>query len=277
MVFLCKSVFSRTLRRKSLYMEAPTIIERGEYKYVEAGSGEPLVVLHGLFGALSNFADVLDHFSNRFRVIIPMLPIYELPMLSTSAKNIAKHIEGFVDELELGKVHLLGNSLGGHVGLIFTRDNLDRVASLSLTASSGLYENAFGNSFPRREDKTFIRDKVAVTFFDPKHATDELVDECFEAVNSREKILRILAIAKSAIRHNMSKDLPSMSIPVCLIWGRNDIITPPEVAEEFQAGFPDSELFWIDECGHAPMMEHPKQFNEILDAWYVSRGMGGKL
>ena len=255
-------------------MEPLTIIERGEYKYVEAGSGEPLVVLHGLFGALSNFADVFDHFSDRFRVIIPMLPIYELPMLSTSAKNLAKHIEGFVDELALEKVHLLGNSLGGHIGLIFTRDNLDRVASLSLTASSGLYENAFGNSFPRREDKTFIRDKVAVTFFDPKHATDALVDECFEAVNSREKILRILAIAKSAIRHNMSKDLPSMNIPVCLIWGRNDIITPPEVAEEFHAGFPDSDLFWIDECGHAPMMEHPKQFNTILDAWFAGRGIG---
>jgi pimeloyl-ACP methyl ester carboxylesterase len=258
-------------------MVSPTVIERGEYRYVESGSGETLLVLHGLFGALSNFADVLDHFSARFRVIIPMLPIYELPMLSTSAKNISKHIEGFVEELELDKVHLLGNSLGGHVGLIFTRDNLSRVSSLSLTASSGLYENAFGNSFPRREDKTFIRNKVAVTFFDPKHATDELVDECFESVNSREKILRILAIAKSAIRHNMSKDLPTMSIPVCLIWGRNDIITPPEVAEEFHAGFPDSDLFWIDECGHAPMMEHPKQFNQILDAWYIGREMGRQL
>ena len=120
----------RTQRRKTSLMEPLTIIERGEYKYVEAGSGEPLVVLHGLFGALSNFADVFDHFSDRFRVIIPMLPIYELPMLSTSAKNLAKHIEGFVDELALEKVHLLGNSLGGHVGLIFTRDNLDRVCVL---------------------------------------------------------------------------------------------------------------------------------------------------
>lgn len=257
----------------SYTMESPEIIERGAFKYIEAGSGEPLIVLHGLFGALSNFRDVFAHFSGRFRVIIPMLPIYELPMLQTSAKNLAEHIEGFVDELSLDKVHLLGNSLGGHVGLIFTKNNLNRVASLSLTASSGLYENAFGNSFPRREDKTFIREKVAVTFFDPKHATDELVDECFEAVNSREKVLRILAIAKSAIRHNMAKDLPAMNVPVCLIWGRNDIITPPEVAEDFHAGFPDSDLFWIDSCGHAPMMEHPGEFNRILEGWYNKRGI----
>jgi len=100
-----------------------------------------------------------------------------------------------------------------------------------------------------------------------------LVDECFEAVNSREKVLRILAIAKSAIRHNMAKDLPNMTCPVCLIWGRNDIITPPEVAEEFQAGFPDSDLFWIESCGHAPMMEHPEEFNRLLEAWYDARGI----
>ena len=62
---------------------------------------------------------------------------------------------------------------------------------MSLTASSGLYENAFGSSFPRREDKQFIRDKVGETFFDPRHATDELVDECFAIVNDRNRVLRI--------------------------------------------------------------------------------------
>ena len=118
------------------------IVERGQYRYVEEGEGTPLVLLHGLFGALSNFEDVRAHFSQYFRVITPMLPIYELPMLETNAKNMAKHIAGFIDELGLDKVHLLGNSLGGHVGLIYTRDNIDKVASLSLTASSGLYENA---------------------------------------------------------------------------------------------------------------------------------------
>ena len=252
---------------------APIIQEMGEFRYVESGTGEPLILLHGLFGALSNFEAVKAHFSKRFRVIIPMLPIYELPLLSTSAKSIAEHIAGFVDAMKLDRFHLLGNSLGGHVGLIYTRKHPDRVITLTLTASSGLYENAFGNSFPRREDKSFIREKVAVTFYDPIHATDELVEECFEAVNSREKVLRILAIAKSAIRHNMSKDLPEMGLPVCLIWGKNDQITPPEVAEEFQAGFPDSDLFWIDACGHAPIMKHPEAFNRILSAWYDARGI----
>lgn len=250
------------------------IIELGEYKYVEEGTGEPLIVLHGLFGAMSNFTHVREHFSKRFRVITPILPIYELPLRQTNASTIAEHIKGFVDAMNLDKVHLLGNSLGGHVGLIFTKNHIERVSSLTLTASSGLYENAFGNSFPRREDKESIRNKVAVTFFDPLLATDELVEECFEAVNNRNKVLRILSIAKSAIRHNMEKDLPAMTIPVCLIWGRNDIVTPPDVAESFLAGLPDANLYWIDKCGHAPMMEHPEEFNEILSDWYDSRSIG---
>lgn len=251
----------------------PQVITENKFQYVEQGEGEPLMLLHGLFGALSNFRDVLDHFSTRYRVIIPMLPLFDLPLLNTSAKSIAAHVAAFIDFKGLDNIILLGNSLGGHVGLIYTREHPEKVKALVLTASSGLYENAFGSSFPRREDKEFIRKKVAVTFYDPEHASDELVDECYAVVNDRNRVLRILAIAKSAIRHNMASDLPNMNVPACLIWGRNDTITPPEVAGEFQTLLPDAELFWIDKCGHAPMMEHPQEFNTILDKWLASRNL----
>ena len=65
----------------------------------------------------------------------------------------------------------------------------------------------------------------------------------------------------------MGGDLHKMDLPVCLIWGKNDQITPPEVAEEFHKLLPNSELFWIDECGHAPMMEKPQEFNNLLEPW----------
>jgi 2-hydroxy-6-oxonona-2,4-dienedioate hydrolase len=94
-----------------------------------------------------------------------------------------------------------------------------------------------------------------------------LVEEVFGIINDKAKLFRILAIAKSAIRHNMRDELPAIAIPVCLIWGRNDTVTPPEVAEEFHELLPHSSLFWIDACGHAPMMEHPIEFNAILDPW----------
>lgn len=226
-----------------------------------------LLVLHGLFGALSNFKDVLDEFSADYKVVIPIMPIYDLPLLKTNVKELANYIEKFVEFKGYSDVTLLGNSLGGHVSLVYTVANSENVKALVLTGSSGLYENAFGGSFPRREDKVYIRKKVETTFYDPANATDDLVEEVFGIINDRNKLIRVLAIAKSAIRHNMRDELEGITIPTCLIWGKNDGVTPPEVAEEFHELLPNSELHWIDKCGHAPMMEHPAEFNSILKPW----------
>ncbi len=244
------------------------LIEEGKFKYIQKGEGELLVILHGLFGALSNFKDVFDRFSSEYSVVIPMLPIYDLPIINTNVKNLAKYLAKFIEHKGFDKVNLLGNSLGGHVALVYANKHPEKVSKMILTGSSGLYENAFGGTFPRREDKEFLRQKIELTFYDPAMVTDELVDECHEAVNNREKVIRILAIAKSAIRHNMAKQLEKYPMPVCLIWGKNDTITPPEVAEEFHEKIPNSYLYWIDKCGHAPMMEHPETFNNLLADWF---------
>ncbi|TKB96980.1 alpha/beta fold hydrolase [Pedobacter cryophilus] len=240
------------------------IKEEKGFSYIEEGEGEVLLLLHGLMGALSNWEGVIEEFKGKYKVVIPMLPIYDLPLLTTGVKSLAKYVHKFIKYKEFDQVILLGNSLGGHVGLIYALSHQEMVKALVLTGSSGLYENAFGGSFPKRESYDFIKEKVQITFFDPETATKELVDEVYEIVNNRHKVIRILAMAKSAIRHNMSKDLSKIKIPVALIWGKNDKITPPEVAEEFNLLLPDSELTWIDQCGHAPMMERPKEFNETL-------------
>lgn len=244
-----------------------SIIEEGKFRYIEQGNGPVLLSLHGLFGALSNFQDLFNHFSAKYRVIIPLMPIYDLPVEDTHVKSLSHFVEEFVAFKQLNQLNLLGNSLGGHVSLVYTVANPEKVARLILTGSSGLYENAFGGSFPRREDKEFIRNRVAFTFYDPKNATDELVDEVFGLINDRNKLVRILALAKSAIRHNMAEELHQIKCPVCLIWGKQDGITPPDVAEDFHRLIPQSSLYWIDKCGHAPMMEQPEAFNRILSEW----------
>ena len=244
------------------------IVKDNKYEYVDIGKGPVVIFLHGLMGALSNFEKTANIIAKGgYRVIIPSLPIYTLPILNTSAKGISRFLEKFIGDLKLKDVSLLGNSLGGHVALIYTKNNPKTVKRLLLTGSSGLYEKAMGDSFPRREDYNYIKEKTQDVFFDPKIATKELVDEVFESVNSREKVIRILAIAKSAIRHNMAKELPNMKQDTCLLWGKNDTVTPPEVAEEFHKLLPNSDLFWFDKCGHAPMMEHPIDFANTCVEW----------
>lgn len=241
------------------------IIEDDGFKYIEAGKGETLVLLHGLMGELSNWELVIKQFKDRYHVVIPILPIYELPILTLGVKALSRYLHRFLKFKRLNQVVLVGNSLGGHVGLVFTVAHQEFVKALVLTGSSGLYENAFGGSFPRRESYDYIKEKVEFTFYDPATATKELVDDVFKTVNDRSRVIRILTMAKSAIRHNMAKELSKITIPVSLIWGKNDKVTPPEVAEEFHQLLPNSELNWVDQCGHAPMMEHPAIFNAYLE------------
>ncbi len=236
----------------------------GKFKYVAEGNGEPLILLHGLFGALSNFKDLVDHFKHSYRVIIPLLPLYDLSLLDTSVSGLAKHVTKFIEHEKLSNFHLLGNSLGGHIGLVYTLKHQNLVKSITLTGSSGLFENGMGETYPKRGDYNYVQKKTELTFYDPKVATKELVDEVFHIINNRLKALKIIALARSAIKHNLGDELQEIKIPVCLIWGKNDTITPPMVAEEFHKLLPTSELHWIDKCGHAPMMEVPAEFNTIL-------------
>ncbi len=240
------------------------IKQSGKFKYVEEGQGEPLILLHGLFGALSNFKDLVDHFRTTHQVIIPMLPLFDLSLLDTSVSGLAKHVQKFIDAKGLTNVHLLGNSLGGHVGLVYTLKHQHLVKTITLTGSSGLFENGMGETYPKRGDYEYIRKKTELTFYDPKVASKDLVDEVFGIVNNRLKAIKIITLARSAIKHNLGDELKGIKVPACLIWGKNDTITPPMVAEEFHQLLPTSQLHWIDKCGHAPMMEVPDEFNVIL-------------
>ncbi|MEP5255683.1 MULTISPECIES: alpha/beta fold hydrolase [Winogradskyella] len=244
-----------------------------EFRYIEVGEGKPIIVLHGLMGGLSNFDGVTKYFSSKgYKVIIPELPIYSMSLLKTNVKSFANYLKDFIEYKGLDEVILLGNSLGGHIGLYHTKLYPSKIKALIITGSSGLYESAMGGGYTKRSDYEVMKKKAQEVFYDPEVATKEIVDEVYETVNDRNKLIKTLAIAKSAIRHNMAKDLPNMTTPVCIIWGKNDNVTPPEVAEEFHELLPDSELYWIDKCGHAAMMEHPEEFNKILIQWLEKRG-----
>lgn len=250
-----------------------SIKEEEGFKYIETGGeGTPLMLLHGLFGALSNFESIIDYFSPKYNVVIPMLPIYELPIFQVSVAGLVDFVNQFVEHKGYEKVHVLGNSLGGHVALLYAIARPERIASVTLTGSSGLYESAFGTAFPKRGDYEYIKNKTAETFYDPAVATKELVDEVFNTVNDRGKAIRVVATAKSAVRHNLGDKLHNIKAPTLLIWGLQDIVTPPFVGEKFHDLIENSRLHLLDHCGHAPMMEKPTEFNQLLDAFLKEVG-----
>jgi 2-hydroxy-6-oxonona-2,4-dienedioate hydrolase len=239
--------------------------QRDKFKYIEEGQGEPLVLLHGLFGALSNFMDLIEHFRHSYKVVVPMLPLFELDIFHTTVGGLERHVYRFIEAMDYKNIHLLGNSLGGHVALVHTLKHPERIKSLILTGSSGLFENGMGDTYPKRGDYEYIKKKTEMTFYDPAIATKDLVDEVFEITNNRIKVIKIISLAKSAIRNNLGEELKQIKQPTLLIWGNNDVVTPPFVAREFNKLIPNSELYFVDKCGHAPMMEVPEEFNNILE------------
>jgi 2-hydroxy-6-oxonona-2,4-dienedioate hydrolase len=240
------------------------IKQQEKFRFIEEGTGEPLVLLHGLFGALSNFESLIEYFKNHNKVIVPFLPLLDMDILHTSVGGLAKFVHRFIEARQLKDVHLLGNSLGGHVAMVHILKHPERIKSLILTGSSGLFENGMGDSYPKRGDYEYIKRKTELTFYEPQMATKDLVDEVYSITNNRLKVIKIIALAKSAIRNNLGEELNQIKQPTLLVWGNNDTITPPFVAREFNRLIPNSELYFIDKCGHAPMMEVPDEFNVIL-------------
>ena len=162
-----------------------------KFTYAEAGEGPTIIVLHGLMGTLSNFEDTFNHFSkNGYNVVIPELPLYSLPLLKTNVQNLANFLQEFMEYKKIDNAILLGNSLGGHIALYFTKYYQERVTALVLTGSSGLYEKAMGDSFPKRGSYEYIEEKTKSVFYDPAVGTKEMVDDIFKIVNDRSSSCR---------------------------------------------------------------------------------------
>lgn len=234
-------------------------------EFIEKGKGKTILLLHGLFGALSNWQTTIDHFSHKYRVVVPVLPIHSMPIRESNLETLVGMIHQFVVDNGLMNLTLVGNSLGGHLAIMYTLQYPHLVHRMVLTASSGLFEDSMGGSFPKRGNYDYITERVRYTFFDPNIVDKSYIDEVFEITRSAAKALRVISIAKSAQRNNLAKSLPLITTKTLLIWGLNDTITPANVGIEFYRLLPNATLKFIDKCCHAPMMENSTRFNNLLE------------
>lgn len=223
-----------------------------------------LILLQGLFGSISNWDHVYREFKDGYNIVIPAIPYKTGRINSDSLSFSVDFLYGFINDQQLDKVTLIGNSLGGHIAILFALKYPKRVEKLILTGSSGLYENSFGGSFPRIKDYNYIKEKIGHTFYIKDVITKTLVDDVFEKIQDPFTALSIVSLAKSAQRNNVSALLHQINVPTLLIWGLQDEITPVSAAYGFQKLIPNSRLHIINHCGHVPMLEQPELFNQFL-------------
>ena len=238
-----------------------------ECRWLERGEGDAVVLLHGLMGAMEHWEPTIDVLGEMCRAIAPALPIFDPALSEPSVPELGRQIVRLLDGLGIDGAVVGGNSLGGHVALELALRRPDRVTGIILSGSSGLFERGFTRNVPHVPTADYVRTKMEEIFYDPALVTPEWVAAVRHLVTTRATALRVLQFARAAKRHNLEADLPRLAVPTLLVWGKDDRVTPADVAERFHALIPDSELVFITNCGHAPMLERPEAFTEIVEEW----------
>jgi pimeloyl-ACP methyl ester carboxylesterase len=199
-------------------------------------------------GQMHHWEPVLEGLEDGYRPIALTLPIFHPGLREASLDELGRYVLRFLDALDVPRAVIGGNSLGGHVALRLALDHGERVSGLVLTGSSGLFERGFTNGVPHRPDRGWV-------------------DDVHRVVTTPASALRVLRLARSARRDNLEDRLGEIRVPTLLVWGLEDRITPPEVGERFRALIPDAQLWHLSRCGHAPMLERPSLFAEVVDDW----------
>lgn len=235
---------------------------------VDVGEGRPVVFLHGLVGLNEHWDEVVRRVRHRSRCVMLELPLLDLRGEDCSIQGVSELTSRFLDQHFNGEpVTLVGNSFGGHVALRVAIERPELVRALVLAGSSGLIEKSMVREVQIRPSREWLAEKIGELFYDRSKMREADLDRAFGELSRRGGARAMVKLSRSARRNHLGAKIGGITAPTLLIWGRQDIVTPPEAAEGFKSAIPDSRLVWFEQCGHAPMIEAPEQFAAALVAF----------
>lgn len=230
----------------------------------EVGSGLPVVFLHGLVGLNEHWESVVDRVSSSVHCTLFELPLLQLRGSDCSVHGVARYTTDFLRQRHNEPVVLVGNSFGGHVALRIALENPELVRGLVLAGSSGLIEKTMVREITVRPSREWLVRKIGELFFDQSFMRDADVDRAHRELSDRGGARAMVKLSRSARSDHLGEKIASIEHPTLLIWGKQDVVTPPEAAEEFRARLRNSRIVWFDRCGHAPMIECSELFADAL-------------
>jgi 2-hydroxy-6-oxonona-2,4-dienedioate hydrolase len=248
---------------RSIPLHLQSLIQQkisGNHIFLEAGAGKPVIFCHGLFGGIFNIDIVCTEIAKEYRFLMPYLPIHDLPLLDCTIQNLGDYLEIFINDLQLEEAIVIGNSVGGGAALYCAAKSFGKIKGLVLCGSSGLSSIPLVNGFFQRKNIALVKEAIQDIFFNRDVVPPEMVQDVFNAIQRNKVVLRSIRFTKSATHYKMHRELPGIHTPTLLVWGRQDPITPVEVAHQFTALLPHATLFVLHECGHVPTQEKPYQF-----------------
>jgi 2-hydroxy-6-oxonona-2,4-dienedioate hydrolase len=236
----------------------------------------PVVFLHGLVGLNEHWEDLIGYIRHRAECLAFELPLLELPMSECSIEHVTVITERFLRERFPQGCILVGNSFGGHVALRLAIQRPQLIKGLVLAGSSGLIEKSIVSTIEIRPTKRWLRSKIEELYYDPSFVREQDLDRAFASLSKRGGARAMIKLSRSARKDVLRQQIGSIRCPTLIVWGRQDVVTPPEAGESFAKLIPGARIIWIDNCGHVPMAEGTQPFAagmlEFLDASFPPAG-----
>ncbi len=228
------------------------------------GVGEPVVVLNGLLGLNEHWFGCLAEWARRGEVLLVEPPLLEMKGPGCSVEGVTDLVASLLSSLTDRPAVVIGNSLGGHVALRLAIERPELVRAIVPVGSSGLFERTFEKGAEHSPSRAFVERKITQLFHDPSRMLPGMIDQAYGELSRRSAARALVRLGRSAKKDHLGELLPGIRRPTLLVWGRNDAVTPPEVAEQFRELIPGSKLEWIEGCGHAPQIERPEELGPIV-------------
>lgn len=258
---------------------------------VDVGSGPPVVLIHGHSGAWQNWLEQIPVFARRHRVIAMDLPGFgasPMPRDPITISGYGRIVAELLDRLEVSAAGVVGNSMGGFVGLEMAISAPERVERLVLVSAAGVAERYIGvplgvmdrwservlgragrwtTPAPSRAERMARRRRLRRLGFTLLSPHPERIDPRLFYENilaSGPKPAAPRAAAEIA-RYDVRDRLGEIACPTLVIWGDRDRIVPPSSADEFVRLIPNARKVVFEDCGHVPMLEQPERFNRLVE------------
>lgn len=246
--------------------------------YLEKGSGEAIVFLHGVGSDISVWEKQLDYFSKRWSAVAFEYPGFgdsDLPEKGLGREEIAQFLLGAMDGVNIAKAHIVGLSMGGLMALEMTRQQPNCLKSLTLANTFAQHPNGklilegLHKDISTMSMIEFARGRVNLIL--APDAPESLKQEVIETMAKIDK--NAYSWATTAVwTADYRSDLPHIHIPTMVAIGEHDQLTPMALSEELNQGIPGSRLQVIPNAGHLSNLDNPAYFNQMVEEFILSCG-----
>ncbi len=244
-------------------------LEGTRVRYVDVGEGPPVVLLHGFASSIENWVTVIPELKKTHRVIAIDLKGFgwtDRPVADYSPAAQAALVKAVLDQRGVKQAAIVAHSWGSSVALAFALAWPDRVSRLALydawvyesqlpsmfqlARAQGVGEALFALFYSERSDE-----RITLGFYDPEVVTQQLVDEVEKAFERPGTKAAALATVRGMDFKEVEKTYGRVKVPTLLLWGREDVVTPPSIGERLVRQLPRARMTVYPRCGHFPMIE----------------------